>query len=135
MKIERYIREYAAALKRDKAISKNDEARSTIDLALKFRERGNLTASETMQILFISAFNPSKRLTLASISVYYDTENDELITLDQLRQEWKSMTQEEKEERGSGSFDDFLEACMCRNNGTLIHFSEWIAHRLKEREA
>ena len=129
MKIERYIKEYAASILRDKAAT--EQTRENVRITLASRERGVVSASEAMQMLFLAAFSPSKRLQLASVSVYYDTEHDELITLDQLRQEWESMSQEERDERGGGSFDDFLEACMCRNNGVLIHFSEWIDHRLK----
>ena len=129
MKVERYIREYAASILRDKAAT--EQTRSGVALTLEFRARGNITASEAMQMLFMTAFPPAIRLHAAAYSVYYDTEHDELITLDQLRQEWEGMTQEERDERGSGSFDDFLEACMYRNNGVLIHFSEWIDHRLK----
>ena len=54
-----------------------------------------------------------------------------LITLNQLRQEWQGMTEEEQQERGGGSFDDFLENCMIRSNGTLMHFSDWIINRMK----
>lgn len=129
MKIERYIKEYAASILSDKAIS--EEIRQKVKITLASREKGIVTASEAMKMLFMAAFNPSDRLQLASVSVYYDTEHDELVTLDQLRQEWQDMTQEERDERGGGSFDDFLEACMFRNNGVLIHFSEWINHRLK----
>lgn len=129
MKVERYIREYAASILRDKAAT--EQTRSNIEITLASRERGIITASEAMQMLFLTAFNPSQRLQLASVSVYYDCEHDELVTLDQLQQEWNGMTEDEREERGGGSFDDFIEACMVRNNGVLIHFSEWIEHRLK----
>lgn len=130
MKVERYIREYAAAILRDKAT--DEQRKSTVQRALDARERGIITASEAMQILHIAAVEPCKRLMLAATSVFYDFENDELITLDQLRREWESMTQEEREERGGGTFDDFREACMYRNNGVLIPFTEWIKNRMEE---
>lgn len=129
MKIERYIREYAASILRSKAAT--EQTRENVKTIFASREKGIVTASEAMQMLFMTAFPLSMRLQLASVSVYYDTEHDGLITLDQLRQEWQGMTQEERDERGGGSFDDFLEACMFRNNGVLIRFSEWIEHRLK----
>ena len=129
MKVERYIREYAAAILRNKAVT--EQTRSTVAITLTSREKGIVTASEAMQMLFLAAFEPSQRLQLASVSVYYDTERDTLITLNQLRQEWQGMTEEEQQERGGGSFDDFLENCMIRSNGTLMHFSDWIINRMK----
>lgn len=128
MKVERYIKEYASAILRNKHIS--EQKRNDVEAILKFRERGNITAAEAMQLLFTTATAPDARLYVAAASIYYDTEHDALITLDQLQQEWEGMTEEEREERGT-DFDAFLENCMTRNNGTLEHFANWISARMK----